>query len=83
MIAPSYRTLRPLLALTLAFPAACAAAMPAWAQEKKRNGVDNSRCGSYRALAQHLYADFRERRLGSGRANGQGEDRLQSLFWIN
>ncbi len=82
MIAPSYRTLRPLLALTLAFPAACAAAMPAWAQEK-RSGVDNSRCGSYRALAQHLYADFRERRPGSGRANGQGEDRLQSLFWIN
>ncbi len=63
MISPSYRTLPPLLALVLAFLAACAAAMPAWAQEKKvaqTNGVDNSKMGAYRALAQHIYADFQK-----------------------
>ena len=36
-------------------------AYPATAQEKKvaqANGVDNSKMGPYRALAQHIYADF-------------------------
>src|SRR5204862_8039707 len=62
-ISPSYRTLPPILALVLAFLAACAAAVPAWAQEKKvaqTNGVDNSKMGAYRALAQHIYADFQK-----------------------
>jgi len=33
------------------------------AQEKKvaqQNGVDNSKMGAYRALAQHIYADFQK-----------------------
>src|SRR3984893_1055837 len=54
----SYRTIRSLLALLLAFLTASA---PALAQEKKvakQNGVDNSKMGAYRALAQHIYADF-------------------------
>jgi hypothetical protein len=54
----SYRTIRPLLALLLAFLTACA---PTLAQEKKvaqQNGVDNSKMGAYRALAQHIFADF-------------------------
>jgi hypothetical protein len=56
---PSYRTIRPLLALLLAF----AASAPALAQEKKvaqQNGVDNSKMGAYRALAQHIYANFQK-----------------------
>src|SRR5256886_13599745 len=60
MISPSYRTLPSFLALVLAFLAAGAAAVPAGAQEKKlaqTNGVDNSKMGAYRALAQHVYAD--------------------------
>jgi len=42
--------------LALAFLPACAAAAPALAQEQA-NGVDNSKMGTYRALAQHLYAE--------------------------
>src|SRR5258707_12157024 len=63
MTCPSYRTIRPLLALVFAFLTACAAAAPAFAQEKKvaqTNGVDNSKMGAYRALAQHIYADFQK-----------------------
>ena len=57
----AYRTIRPLLALVLAFLTACAAAVPSLAQEKKaaqRNGVDISKMGAYRALAQHIYTEF-------------------------
>jgi hypothetical protein len=60
---PSYRTIRHLLALLLAFLTACAASAPALAQEKKvaqQNGVDNSKMGAYLALAQHIYADFQK-----------------------
>src|SRR5213080_2846394 len=63
MTFPTYRTIRPLLALLLAFLTACAANAPAWGQEKKvaqQNGVDNSKMGAYRALAQHVYADFQK-----------------------
>ena len=63
MTFPTYRTIRPLLALLLAFLMACAANTPAWGQEKKvaqQNGVDNSKMGAYRALAQHVYADFQK-----------------------
>lgn len=38
-------------------------AHPAMTQEKKvaqANGVDNSKMGPYRALAQHIYGDFRK-----------------------
>jgi hypothetical protein len=56
----SFRAIRPLLALLFAFLAAGA---PALAQEKKvaqQNGVDNSKMGAYRALAQHIYVDFQK-----------------------
>src|SRR6266566_1981418 len=59
MTFPTYRTIRPLLALL----PACAANAPAWGQGKKvaqQNGVDNSKMGAYRALAQHVYADFQK-----------------------
>jgi len=61
MTYPSYRTIRPLLALVFAFLTVCAAAAPAFAQEKKvaqKNGVDISKMGAYRALAQHIYTEF-------------------------
>jgi len=55
--------IRPLIALVFAFLTACAAAVPALAQEKKgaqQNGVDNTKMGAYRALAQHIYSDFQK-----------------------
>jgi hypothetical protein len=42
---------------------ALAAAGSALAQEKKvgqQNGVDNSKMGAYRAIAQHIYSDFQK-----------------------
>jgi hypothetical protein len=59
----SYRSFRPPLVLAFAFLAALAAVSPASAQEKKvaqTNGVDNSKMGAYRALAQHIYSDFQK-----------------------
>jgi hypothetical protein len=61
MTFPSYRKIRPLLALVFVFLTACATAVPGSAQEKKaaqKNGVDISKMGAYRALAQHIYAEF-------------------------
>ncbi len=61
MAFPSPKRIRPLLALVFLFFVACAAARPALAQEKKvaqKNGVDNSKMGAYRALAQHIYAEL-------------------------
>ena len=63
MTYPSHGTIRPLIALVFAFLTACAAAVPALAQEKKgaqQNGVDNTKMGAYRALAQHIYSDFQK-----------------------
>jgi hypothetical protein len=57
----SRRTTGPLLALALAFLTASAASAPAWAQEKKiaqKNGVDISKMGAYRALAQHKAEEY-------------------------
>jgi hypothetical protein len=63
MTLPSLRTTGPLLALALAFLTASVASAPAGAQEKKvaqKNGVDISKMGAYRALAQHLYSDYQK-----------------------
>jgi hypothetical protein len=57
------KTTRPLLATVLALLAACVMIGTAAAQEKKvaqKNGVDNSKMGAYRALAQHMYSDFQK-----------------------
>jgi len=57
------RTSRPLLGLVLTVFTACLAALPVLAQEKKvaqKNGVDISKMGAYRALAQHIYVEFQK-----------------------
>jgi hypothetical protein len=59
----SDRKARLLFALLFVFVPAFAGAGSALAQEKKvaqTNGVDNSKMGAYRALAQHMYADFQK-----------------------
>lgn len=49
------------------------------AQEKKvaqANGVDNSKMGPYRALAQHIYADFQKGDLAGAAAMGRVLERV-------
>jgi hypothetical protein len=58
-----YRTTRPLLMMLFVFVVALVAAGSTLAQEKKvgqQNGVDNSKMGAYRAIAQHIYSDFQK-----------------------
>lgn len=79
MTSPFHKTIRALLALVLAVLAACAAAAPAVAQEKKgaqKNGVDVSKMGAYRALAQHMYADFQKGDLAAAAELGTILERL-------
>ena len=55
------------------------AAASALAQEKKvgqTNGVDNSKMGAYRALAQHMYADFQKGDLAAAAELGTILERL-------
>jgi hypothetical protein len=79
MTFPSRRTTAPLFALSLAFLTASAVSAPAWAQEKKiaqKNGVDISKMGAYRALAQHLYSDFQKGDLAAAAELGTILERL-------
>ena len=79
MAFPFQRTMRPLLAMGFAFLIAGAAAGPASAQEKKvaqKNGVDISKMGAYRALAQHMYADFQKGDLAAAAELGTVLERL-------
>jgi hypothetical protein len=79
MTFPSGRTIRPLLVLAFAFLAASAPSAPAWAQEKKaaqKNGVDISKMGAYRALAQHLYSDYQKGDLAAAAELGTILERL-------
>jgi len=58
-----YRTTQPLLMVLFAFVVALVAAGSSLAQEKKvaqQNGVDNTKMGAYRAIAQHIYSDFQK-----------------------
>jgi hypothetical protein len=58
-----HRTTRPLFVLLFVFLLALASAGSSLAQDKKvgqQNGVDNSKMGAYRALAQHIYSDFQK-----------------------
>lgn len=78
MAFPFQRTSRPLLALVFAFLIACAGT-PASAQDKKvaqKNGVDISKMGAYRALAQHMYADFQKGDLAAAAELGTILERL-------
>ena len=60
---PFRRTSRPRSSLLFVFLLVLAAGGLTSAQEKKvaqKNGVDISKMGAYRALAQHMYADFQK-----------------------
>jgi hypothetical protein len=79
MVFPFQKTYRPLLALVFALLIACAAAVPASAQEKKvaqKNGVDISKMGAYRALAQHIYADLQKGDVAAAAELGTVLERL-------
>jgi len=79
MTYPSHRAAKPFFALLFVFMLAFAAAGPALAQEKKvgqTNGVDNSKMGAYRALAQHMYADFQKGDLAAAAELGTILERL-------
>ncbi len=79
MTYPSHRTAKPFFALLFAFMLALTGAGPASAQEKKvgqTNGVDNSKMGAYRALAQHMYADFQKGDLAAAAELGTILERL-------
>lgn len=61
MTNPCRRIARPLFVLLITFLMIFVMAASSSAQEKKvaqMNGVDNTKMGAYRALAQHIYADF-------------------------
>jgi F0F1-type ATP synthase membrane subunit c/vacuolar-type H+-ATPase subunit K len=67
------------LALLCAILVALTAAGSAMAQEKKvaqTNGVDNSKMGAYRALAQHMFADFQKGDLAAAAELGTVLERL-------
>jgi hypothetical protein len=58
-----YRRTRPLLMMLFVLVVALVAAGSTLAQEKRvgqQNGVDNSKMGAYRAIAQHIYSDFQK-----------------------
>jgi len=76
---PSNKKFRPLLILILAFLAACSAVAPGLAQEKKvaqKNGVDMSKMGAYRALAQHIYSDLQKGDLAGAAEMAEVLERL-------
>jgi len=78
MTHPSHRTTRSLFVLFFVFFLVSAAG-PTLAQEKKvgqTNGVDNSKMGAYRALAQHMYADFQKGDLAAAAELGTVLERL-------
>lgn len=60
---PAHKTIRPLFMMLFALLLALVTAGSTLAQEKKvgqQNGVDNSKMGPYRALAQHIFSDFQK-----------------------
>ncbi len=79
MISRVYRTFQALLALVVVALTFFAATAPVVAQEKKvaqKNGVDISKMGAYRALAQHMYADFQRGDLAAAAELGTILERL-------
>ncbi len=76
---PFRRVVRPRYVLFLACLLILAFVRPTMAQEKKvgqTNGVDNSKMGAYRALAQHIYADFQKGDLAAAAEMGRVLERV-------
>jgi hypothetical protein len=79
MTYPAHQRTTLLFALFLAFFLTLATAGSAVAQEKKiaqTNGVDNSKMGAYRALAQHMYSDFQKGDMAAAAELGTVLERL-------
>jgi hypothetical protein len=69
----------PQLSLVLAILIGAVAPGSALAQDKKvaqTNGVDNSKMGAYRAIAQHIYADFQKGDVAAAAAMGRVLERV-------
>jgi hypothetical protein len=65
--------------ILVACVAALAAARPLPAQEKRvgrENGVDKTKMGAYRALAQHIYEDFQKGDIAAAAQMGRVLERL-------
>lgn len=71
-----YRAQVSLLALGFALMAASGAAVRQDKKVAQSNGVDNSKMGPYRALAQHIYADFQKGDLAGAAAMGRVLERV-------
>ncbi|HEX4543497.1 MAG TPA: hypothetical protein VH114_10030 [Candidatus Acidoferrum sp.] len=69
----------PWLSLVLAILIGAVAPGTAHAQDKRvgqSNGVDNSKMGAYRAIAQHIYADFQKGDVAGAAAMGRVLERV-------
>lgn len=64
------------LFLALSFVLGSAAGTAAAQKVAQANGVDNSKMGPYRALAQHIYADFQKGDVAGAAAMGRVLERL-------
>jgi hypothetical protein len=74
---PSQKAVQFFVFLALVFLLGCAS--PANAQEKRvgqTNGVDNTKMGAYRALAQHIYADFQKGDVAAAAEMGRVLERV-------
>jgi len=73
------RTSKTITTFLVALLLTALAVAPAPAQEKKvgqTNGVDNSKMGAYRALAQHIYADFQKGDVAAAAEMGRVLERV-------
>jgi hypothetical protein len=79
MTSVSQSKVMPWLSLVLAILISTVAPRSALAQDKKvgqTNGVDNSKMGAYRAIAQHIYADFQKGDVAGAAAMGRVLERV-------
>lgn len=79
MTYPFHRTTRRVVFMLVALLVTFVAARPIAAQEKKvaqENGVDKSKMGAYRALAQHIYSDFQKGDVAAAAEMGRVLERL-------
>ena len=79
MTYPSHRTFQRLFVMFFAFLLVFGVAAFTPAQEKKvaqTNGVDNTKMGAYRALAQHMYSDFQKGELAAAAELGTILERI-------